>query len=73
MRFADDFLLFAPTEGKAEAARDFARAQLERLDLELHPEKTRIVSSGPEVIFLGHKLPKAPAVTRPKLPVRRRK
>lgn len=39
VRFADDFLLFAPACEQAEKARDFAARQLERLDLGIHPEK----------------------------------
>ena len=57
VRFADDFLLFCPTREKAQAALRSARQSLEKLDLELHPDKTRIIRSGPQVVFLGEKLP----------------
>ena len=58
VRFADDFLLFAPTRKQAEQARDFAARHLERLGLVLHPDKTQVVRSGPRVRFLGEGLPK---------------
>jgi len=57
VRFADDFLLFAPTREAADRARDFAARQLERRDLSLHPTKTRVVRSSPSVSFLGETLP----------------
>jgi len=60
VRFADDFLLFADKQQKAEKALAFVAMELEKLGLELHPEKTRIVRSSPSVIFLGERLPKAP-------------
>ncbi|HGG60403.1 MAG TPA: Retron-type reverse transcriptase [Gammaproteobacteria bacterium] len=58
VRFADDFLLFAQERRQAEAARAFARKALDQLGLTLHPDKTRIVRSGPKVTFLGERLPK---------------
>ena len=57
VRFADDFLLFAPNRERAEAARAHADKILTKLGLQLHPDKTRIVRSSPNVIFLGEKLP----------------
>lgn len=57
VRFADDFLLFAPGRDGAEKARDFAATGLERLGLRIHPEKTRVVRSGRRVSFLGESLP----------------
>jgi group II intron reverse transcriptase/maturase len=57
VRFADDFLLFAPTREAADKARAFAARELERLDLVLHPTKTQVVRSGPTVAFLGENLP----------------
>ncbi len=60
VRFADDFLLFADKHGKAERAMHFASDELAKLGLELHPQKSRIVRSKPEVIFLGEKLPRSP-------------
>lgn len=63
-RFADDFLLFAPVPEQAEKAREFAAKQLDRLGLGIHPEKTRVVRSSPEVTFLGETLP-SPARASP--------
>lgn len=57
VRYADDFLLFAADELKAQRALEFAGTRLRSLDLELHPEKTRITTSGPHVNFLGEPLP----------------
>ena len=58
VRFADDFLLFADNRVGAEKTLDFAGRLLKRLGLDLHPAKTRIVRSGPKVIFLGKRLPR---------------
>lgn len=57
VRFADDFLLFLTNEKQAMKARDYAKIQLEQLGLELHPQKTQVVRSDPEIIFLGQALP----------------
>lgn len=59
VRFADDFLLFAPEQDIAQRALDYATQRLSRLGLTIHPEKTRVVQSGPLVSFLGEKLPGA--------------
>jgi hypothetical protein len=37
---------------------EFARERLEGLDLELHPDKSRVVCAGPNVVFLGKPLPR---------------
>jgi len=60
VRFADDFLLFASHRSDAEKALAFAGRELERLGLQLHPEKTRVIRSSPKVCFLGEKLPAPP-------------
>ncbi len=60
VRFADDFLVFTPSKKDAHAARTCVEVGLKKLDLQLHPEKTRIVPSSPKVIFLGRKLPGKP-------------
>ncbi len=65
VRFADDFLLFADSRARAGAALEFAGRELEKLGLQLHPEKTRVVRSGPGVRFLGEKLPHPPRTTEP--------
>ncbi len=58
VRFADDFLLFATTRKQAETAMGFAARQLDQMGLVLHPDKTRVVRSGPETRFLGERLPR---------------
>jgi len=58
VRYADDFLLFASDEAGARRAHDFAATELQRLELELHPDKTRVTSSGRHVVFLGEPLPR---------------
>jgi len=57
VRFADDFLLFAPAQEQADKALAFATRELSRLDLNIHPEKTRVVRASREVSFLGQQLP----------------
>lgn len=56
VRFADDFLLFADRQDKAEKALQYAAEQLTKLDLNIHPNKTRIVRSSGSVTFLGEPL-----------------
>lgn len=57
VRYADDFLLFAENEDSARQALEYARDILRQLELDLHPEKTRVTRSGPHVTFLGESLP----------------
>jgi group II intron reverse transcriptase/maturase len=57
VRFADDFLLFANAKNKAEQEKHYAEKQLQKLGLTLHPEKTQIIRSHANVIFLGEPLP----------------
>lgn len=57
VRYADDFLLFTPSKETADRALALADAELTRLDLALHPDKTRVARAGPSVIFLGQPLP----------------
>lgn len=61
VRFADDFLLFAKSEADAGKALAYTEKVLKRLDLALNMEKTRIVTAGPNVCFLGRNLPKMKA------------
>lgn len=56
VRFADDFLLFAPEEAKAQAAQQFIGQRLEGMGLALHPDKTKVVRSHKGLVFLGHHL-----------------
>src|SRR5438067_1175266 len=54
VRYADDFVVFARSEGEATAALGLAREVLEgELGLTLHPEKTRVVSVAQGFEFLG--------------------
>jgi RNA-directed DNA polymerase len=43
VRYADDFVVLCSTEKKCEEAEDRVRTVLQRLGLELHPDKTRRV------------------------------
>ncbi len=66
VRFADDFLLFAPVQDQADRALIYATRELTRLDLNIHPEKTRVVRASREVCFLGQALPNpSPEVKTP--------
>ena len=65
VRYADDFLLFTPSEALAQKALAFTAQRLERLGLSLHPGKTRVVRAGRDVAFLGQRLPKPPCVPTP--------
>lgn len=56
VRYADDFLLFSPDKARAAQALQLAETTLKQLDLALHPDKTRVIRSGPEVRFLGKPL-----------------
>lgn len=62
VRFADDFLLFAVDEKKAQRALVFADKQLASMGLELHSQKTRVVCSSRKVMFLGESLPEVRGV-----------
>jgi RNA-directed DNA polymerase len=54
VRYADDLVIFAKSEGEATAALALARQVLEgELKLRLHPEKTRVVSVAHGFEFLG--------------------
>ncbi len=47
IRYADDFVVLCPTQQKAEESLKVLKRLLERLGLELHPEKTKLVEMGP--------------------------
>jgi len=53
VRYADDLLLFTTERKTAEKALVFIAERLQELGLELHQEKTRVIESGPQVVFLG--------------------
>jgi len=57
VRFADDFLLFCKDKQQAQQALATAQQALDNLGLVLHPTKTRIIRTSPQVVFLGEKLP----------------
>jgi RNA-directed DNA polymerase len=57
VRFADDFILFAQAESVAQTVLQLAGEQLNKLGLELHPEKTRVIRSSSRYRFLGKRLP----------------
>lgn len=59
VRFADDFLLFAPDERRAKDALQFVDRRLKAMGLMLHPDKTRVTRSRRDLIFLGLPLPKS--------------
>jgi CRISPR-associated protein Cas1 len=54
VRYADDFVLLCRSEGKAEAALAKARELLAEAGLEIHDDKTRVVSFEQGFRFLGH-------------------
>lgn len=59
VRFADDFLLFAPNERQANDALKFVDQKLKELGLGLHPKKTQVARSHRGLIFLGLPLPRS--------------
>lgn len=54
VRYADDFVVCCASEGRARQARDAAGAELSRLRLALHADKTRVLSCDDPLHFLGH-------------------
>ena len=61
VRSADDFLVFAKCRANAIKAYTYVGKSLKRLGLMLNEQKTRTVQCGPNVHFLGRKLPKLKA------------
>ena len=53
VRYADDFIVLARTQARAEAALELTETVLERLALRLNPLKTRIVNLDDGLEFLG--------------------
>lgn len=53
IRYADDFVVLARSQARAEAALELTREVLERLALKLNPIKTRIVNLDQGLEFLG--------------------
>jgi len=58
VRFADDFLVFAKSKKSAESAYNYVEKSLNKMGLALNYDKTKVVSCGPNVTFLGRRLPK---------------
>ncbi len=57
VRYADDFVIMCKNMTEAEKALDFVRQFIEEeLELELHPEKTKITSKGEPFDFLGFRI-----------------
>ena len=56
-RFADDFVTLSQTQEGARDTLAVAGKVLNRLKLELHPDKTRVIRSAPSHRFLGFRLP----------------
>lgn len=63
-RFADDWVVTCSTRAEAQAALDFATKTLNKLDVVLNKEKTRIVHVRHGFEFLGYK------IKRGKIPLR---
>ncbi|WP_035075942.1 reverse transcriptase domain-containing protein [Maridesulfovibrio zosterae] len=56
VRFADDFVIFTISEKETIKARKYVDKLLQKMGLELHPQKTRIVPPDKQFIFLGKKI-----------------
>lgn len=61
-RYADDWIVTCRSRAEAQAALEAARQVLEKLGVELHSEKTRIVHISTGFEFLGYKIKRG---TRP--------
>jgi len=73
VRYADDFVIFAKSEGEAATALALARQVLEgELGLVLHPEKTRVVSVAHGFEFLGFHYFRDPTTGQLRKAVRRK-
>ncbi len=57
VRYADDFIVLGTSEAAAQSALDCAAASLQRLHLQLNPDKTQIIRTAKSHSFLGKKLP----------------
>jgi len=55
-RYADDWVITCKSAAEARAAVDAARRILKQLDVELHPQKTRVVHVRHGFEFLGYKI-----------------
>jgi RNA-directed DNA polymerase len=69
VRYADDFIILTTSEAEAEEALAAVRAWMEKHQLELHPEKTRIVNETDDpdgFDFLGYNFKKGMRLVRKK-------
>lgn len=69
VRYADDFIILATSETEAEQALATVREWMEKHQLELHPEKTRIVNENEDpngFDFLGYNFKKGMRLVRKK-------
>ncbi len=57
VRYADDFIVLGSSRPTAQTALEVAAASLERLQLRLNPEKTRVIKTSSIHRFLGKRLP----------------
>ena len=53
IRYADDIVILCQTQAEAETALAFVREWMKRVDLTLHPEKTRIVDASKREVALS--------------------
>ena len=68
-RYADDWVVTCKSAAEATGAVDAARRILKQLDVELHPQKTRIVHIQKGFEFLGYKIKRG--TRRLRMPARR--
>ena len=68
-RYADDWVVTGKSAAEAKGAVDAARRILKQLDVELHPQKTRVVHIQQGFEFLGYKIKRGTRKLR--LPARR--
>ena len=67
IRYADDFVVMTPTESKAKEALRQIQFVMSKLDLEMHPEKTRMVNltgGKGSFVFLGCTIRKKRSIQR---------
>ena len=69
VRYADDLMILMATRRSAEGAHAQLQTLLERLQLRLHPEKTRIACATSPLRFLGSSLQVTLALPAPAAPV----
>lgn len=55
IRYCDDFVILCRTEEEAKKALQTAKCELAKRNLELHPDKTRILAPNDEFEFLGYR------------------